>query len=429
MVSGFRAFSSSVTAICILFALVGCDGDTGLSGRQGNKGEKGADGIDSERVSLPAPRYLSIGIVNGSIHAVAATNQLFVTFDTAAHASSDTIVANRLGVPPLLDGIDGGIDEWGPHKSVPRLNPQPLSSSDDQIPDPHIYKVTCRVGFDDEYIYMFVQWKEITFSLSREKEASKRIVDAGESREENTLFLDVSHPEVAERNGTTEIDTIFTNLRVRQVVTLDSVCFPPPPLPPIICDYTYDTTYETLLVWRTMDVGEDKAAVCWSMEESATAGELPECVFASDSITLGNLVANELIDFWRWGAGTSKPVTVADDWSIRSGRAAPDGGQAPFVSNWVPSDSVPRYMNRLDPNHIVIDDYLASTTLLWYFDAVPYISQGWRTYTIVYVPGIIVTIPSRSRADVMARGLFSDDSWTLEFKRARNTRNADDLQF
>ena len=414
-----------------MFALLGCDGDTGLSGRQGDKGQKGDDGIDSERMLPPAPRYLSLGIVNGSIHAVATTKPLYVTFDTTVHANSDTIVANRLSLPPLLDGIDGGIAEWGAHKSVLRLSPQLLNSSDGQIPDSHIYKVSCRVGFDDEYLYMFLQWKEMTIIRDPQNGTAIPIVAAGESKEENTLFLDISHPEVTihTENGTTQIDTIFTNLRVRYIVTLDSVCYPPPPLPPIICDYEYDTTYETLLVWKTVNGGEDKAAICWSMQESGTFSELPGCVFASDSITLDNAAANELFDLWRWGAGTSEPVTVADDWSIRSGRVAPDDGQAPFVSNRMPSDSIPRFMNRLDPNYITSDNPWASIYPLWYYDAVSYAPRGWTEYAIVYVPGIIAAIPSCSRADVTARGLFAEDCWTVEFNRARKTGNGDDLQF
>ncbi|MDD5081674.1 MAG: ethylbenzene dehydrogenase-related protein [Candidatus Omnitrophica bacterium] len=37
--------------------------------------------------------------------------------------------------------------------------------------------------------------------------------------------------------------------------------------------------------------------------------------------------------------------------------------------------------------------------------------------------------PSGSRADVKARGLWSDGVWTIEFKRALVTRNIDDIQF
>jgi hypothetical protein len=404
----------------------------GLSGRQGNKGEKGNDGIDSVGMSPPAPRYLLLGIVNGSVHAVAATKPLYVTFDTSVHAGSDTIVANRLSLPPLLDGIDGGIDEWGSHKSVLRLSPQPLDSSDGQSPDSYIYKVSCRIGFDDEYLYMFLQWREITVIRNLENGTSTTVISAGESKEENTLFLDISHPEVTQQtlNGTTEIDTIFTNSRIRYSTTLDSVCFPPPPLPPIFCDYYYDTTYETLLVWKTLGSEEDKATILWSMQEPGTFDELPECVFASDSILLGNAATSELLDLWHWGAGTTEPDNVADDWSIRSGRVVPDEGQAPFVLNWMPLDSIPRFMNRLDPNCITSDKLWAyAIDPLWYYNAASYVPRGWTKYTIAYVPGIIVSIPSRSRADITARGLFSGDYWTIEFKRTRKTGSGDDLQF
>lgn len=429
--AGFRAFSSGIAGISILLLLLGCDGDTGLSGRQGEKGQKGDDGIDSERMLPPPPRYLSLGIVNGSIHALAATEPTYVTFDTTVLAGGDTIVANRLSIPPLLDGIDGGIAEWGTNKSVLRLSPQPVGSSDGEIPDPHIYKASCRVGYDDEYLYVFMQWREMTVIRDPQNGTSNPIVAAGASRQVNTLFLDISHPEVVKHteSGTTQVDTIFTNFRVRKLITLDSVCFPPPPWPPIICDYVYDTTYETLFVWKTLTGGEDKVAVCWSMQESKALNELHELVFASDSITLLGAAANEHFDLWRWGAGTSEPVCIADDWSIRSGKIAPDDGNTPFVSNWMPSDSIPRLMNRLDPNYITNDNPWILAKTLWYFDAVPYIPRGWTEHNIVYIPGIIATIPSRSRADVMAHGTYAENSWTIEFKRARKTGNGDDLQF
>ncbi len=429
--SSFRVGLCSLAFVCLAFALSGCDGDTGLTGRQGDKGEKGEDGIDPETSMLPAPRYVMIGVVNGDLNAVVATAPVYVTFDTSARVGSDTIVANRVTVPPLLDGKDGGVQEWGSHKSVLRLTPRLLDSNSGQILDPRIYKITCRVAYDDEYLYTFLEWREATVVGSERPGTPTEIMAAAVNVQHHTLYIDISHPEVTAHTSTgkTTVDTIFTNLRIHPRIILDSVCFPPPPLPPVICDYDYDTTYETLLVWRTLSGGEDRAAICWSTEESDAFDRFAECVIAPDSLALTDVATDGLCDLWRWGAATSEPVSTADDWSICSGRAAPDDGQAPFQTNWSLPDSIPRFMNRLDPNHITSRNSWDCNSPLWYYDAVHYTPEGWTRWSIVYVPGIVVTVPSRSRADVMVCSLFDIDCWVVEFKRARKTGNGDDLQF
>jgi hypothetical protein len=429
-VSSYRFLSSFIALAFATLALWGCEGDIGLTGHKGEKGRKGVGGSDPEHVA-PAPRYMFLGVTNGSMRALVATDMQYVTFDTTLTPNSDTIVASKLNVPPLLDGLDGGPDEWGNRKSVLRLSPQVLNSADDIAPDPHIYKATCRVGYDDDFIFVFLQWKEKTVASNPLGGTANLIVSSGESKAENTLFLDVSHPDVIKHtdDGQTKIDTVFSNLRVHQVVTFDSVCYPPPPLPPIICDYKYDSTYETLLVWKVLERWEDKAIVGWGMGKSDAISELPRWALSLDTSYKVSKTADEMIDIWRWGAGTSEPANVADDWSIQSGRVIPDYGDAPYLVNWILPDSIPRYMRRLDPNYATSDNLWDWNIPLWYFDAVPYRSQGWTMVSIAYAAGTIAEIPSFSRSDIVAHGTFADDVWTIEFKRARKTGNGDDLQF
>ncbi len=53
----------------------------------------------------------------------------------------------------------------------------------------------------------------------------------------------------------------------------------------------------------------------------------------------------------------------------------------------------------------------------------------WRGYEGDIVGRFINRIPSGSRADIKAKGVWKDGEWTIEFGRALNTGNDDDIQF
>ncbi len=143
-----------------------------------------------------------------------------------------------------------------------------------------------------------------------------------------------------------------------------------------------------------------------------------------------NLPANYLVDVWSWGAGTSNPVFIADDWVITSEGKKPDFGKAPYLSNYVLPDSIPLYMYYLDPNYKSALNLNTDLFPFWDYDAVGYSTRNWFINRAVYIAGYVTTIPNGSRADVYAAASFDTPSkWTLEMKRARNTGNGDDVQF
>ena len=429
----FRAFLPRILTLFVFLVVLGCDGETGLTGPKGSKGSKGDDSIDPESTA-PTSRYLSVGIVNGSLRAVAATEPVWVTFDTSGLARGDTVVGNRLERPPLLDGIDGGEEEWGPRKSRVRMRPVRLQPEVDSIPDSHIYNLRLRLAYDDCYIYLQLFWNEVTVITDHDGGTAAPIVSAGKSTEENDLYLDIGHPDTVCHivNGQTQVDTVFSYLRRQKRIVLDSVCFPPPPLPPIICEITARTCYDTSYVWKTLASLEDKAAVYWCLDDSPALSELPARAFAAATVSCADMVGDSQVDIWRWGAATSEPVAIADDWSLLHGIIAPDNGESPYIGNWQLPDSTPRYVHRFDPIQIyTYESYLKMHIPLWAFEAISYSAHGWSTDFSVYVPGIVMTLPSRSRADVAACGRYDGggQEWTLELKRARRTGNGDDIQF
>jgi hypothetical protein len=426
---------SRTLIVCIIIPWMvllslGCDGDDGIRGRPGQKGRKGDIGTDPDREALPPPQYVTIGIVNGSMLAVVGSQPVYVTFDSSVHEGEDTVVARRLSIPPLLDGNDGGTDEWGTHRTVIPLQPLRIGSEDTLPSDPRIRRVNCRVGFDDDFIYVLLHWVEATVTVLPQDGSGAMIVAAGESKDENTMYVDIAHPVVRQHDeaGIVKTDTVFTNLRVRRTIALDSVCFPPPPAIPIICDYYYDTTYETLLVWKRLNFGEDKVALLWSALPFAADEYLPNLIYTADSMPLSHFSAAEEIDVWRWGAITSQPAGVADDWWLQGGMLSPDNGHTPFEPNWVAIDSTPRRMHVLDPNYATGTAPWNLCQPMWYYNSQSYSARGWTRRVIATVPGVVCTVPSGSRADVYACGRFDTGNWVVEFRRARKTGSSDDIQ-
>lgn len=420
-----------LTLLGALAFLAGCQGEDGIQGEKGSTGPAGPAGYDPTSLA-PTDRYVSIGITNASFSAVAGAKDLYVTFDSTARASKDTIVANRLDQPPLMDGIDGDISEWGEALSKVRLSfyrPQP----DTTVEDPNIFEVLCRAAYDDDNVYMLLSWKEVTITVKTPDGRDSTIVLASPSYEMGELHLDVPHPDTVVTTlpgGEIKIDTTFTYLRTFQ--RLDSIkiiCFPPPPAEPVFCDSEKYFSTDTLLVWRSVGKAEDRAAVIWSQDDSPTlTDDAFDLLFRTDGFQ-PSLPADAFMDVWQWGAATSLPVETADDYVITGSGLSADAGSAPYTSNYLLPDSVPRYQNKRDPNIRTNATIGADIYPLWYYDLTGYKRQGWAVNREAFVPGVVTVVPSGSRADVYARATFDNGTWVLEMKRSRKTNSGDDMVF
>lgn len=58
-----------------------------------------------------------------------------------------------------------------------------------------------------------------------------------------------------------------------------------------------------------------------------------------------------------------------------------------------------------------------------------YREQHVQDYKADYLPRFYLNQPEGSRADVRAKGIWHNNTWTLEFGRKMHTGNADDLKF
>ena len=429
--TGTKIIPFSLSCILLFFVWSGCEGDRGVIGNKGLKGRQGRTGFDPEE-NFPSSKYFGISIFNGSYRAISSSNRIICVFDSTLHSTRDTVVANRVLNSPLIDGYDGGESEWGREKSRIPLSPLRLDSGSSAIPDNHIREVTCRVAYDEDFIYLQLSWREANVHSQNDHGQDTLIAYSGRSSYYEEMYIDPSHPDVVAAPNPSprhSLDTTFAYVRVRYRIRVDSICFPPPPAPPIICDVITDTTREEYFVWRRNDVNEDKIAVCWCGDELANLQIGGEATLSTEPVNLSGLTSTTAIDVWRWGACSTDPLGVADDWQVTGSRLSPDDGNCPYRFNWVYPDSTPMYMSRLDPNLDSDTTNRPHNSVLWYFDATEYSHNGWTRDYRSYVPGMIVTVPSLSRADVLAKGEFDSDIWVLEMKRARKTGNGDDLVF
>ncbi len=147
-------------------------------------------------------------------------------------------------------------------------------------------------------------------------------------------------------------------------------------------------------LYRTSSKREDSFVIKWSMEpipiDLSLQSELPYKA-----------------DIWFWKAFRTDPMGYADD-----------------KYHIVNTQKADKSLEIITPSHKRL--YLSRTS-----------DKGKSTYkSITYdqfideiVPRYQHRKPEGSRADVAAKGVWSNSYWTIEFKRALETGNPDDLQF
>ncbi|MFH2055213.1 MAG: ethylbenzene dehydrogenase-related protein [bacterium] len=416
----------------IVATLGGCEGEEGPPGPPGAKGLTGPDGTDP-LTAAPAAHWVSIGITNGTLDGPVGAKQLYVTFDSTVSGASDTVVGNYVEYPPLLDGMDGEEAEYGTEFSKVRLsffNP----TADPDLQDPNIYEVLCRMAYDEDYIYMLLQWKEIGIAVKDEAGQDVFLVLASLSNEFNELKYS-RLPDTAWNAVLDKWDTTFNYFRIDTLEEIDTIiCFPNPnPPPELFCVIETSAVYDTNFFWKSseksINQAEDRVGVIWSAVDEPTWSDAAfDLLFRQDGYQPA-LPSGIDLDVWLWGAATSDPTYTADDWFINSSGSWPDAGKGPFLDNFQLPDSLPRYMNRLDPNLRTSANPAEEIYPLWYYDAVPFTTSGWATNRPVFGPGIVTVMPTLSRADVYAASTYDNTVWTLELRRARNSHSGDDLAF
>ncbi|MBD3216671.1 MAG: hypothetical protein GF310_00250 [candidate division Zixibacteria bacterium] len=278
----------SVLALTFSFA---CEGDQGPQGPQGEPGEPGDPGQDLT-IAPPPDTYVSFAVFNqfdGTDINYRSRDFIRITFDTSQTPTDELIVAAFVDASPVIDGVDGDIDEWGFEAG----DEMDLYESDVPLTaalgtDNEISEVSVRCVYDARYIYFFLRWSE----------ESTADFEEGENR--NLMEW--------ENDGVSTFDPIMVG-------------------------------------------SEDRAWLMFLTDRSYVPGEA-DCLLECEAENAA-LQSGMMIDAWDWRACLTDLTGFADDGYLEyvanelSGFTADDGGAA-FMRN--ESGGLPEWMYYDDPN-------------------------------------------------------------------------------
>lgn len=356
------------STLLLLLGLVGCEG---LSGPRGETGDTGTTGPGYEP-PVPANRYFALGVTNAASTDHNGAPRLYLSFDGAHQNAGDTVVCIFLpeGQVPAIDGVDGGVDEWGDMATTVAM--RKVAGQDNLIDSARV-----KAAYDSDYIYFQVQWTEV-------EDASLGL----EASESNQSMYWMRHP---------------------------------------------DST-NTAAAWISVDNQEDRLLMMFEVTPMAWfdhEGCYITCHAAANETNLHRtILSGERMDMWAWSAAKSNPLGYAKDYTIDNSpvlASSWDAGLPPYEEN---TQSIrindilydlPLYQHSSDPNANSPDPFWDwavanfNRALSW---------QGGAT-----IPGYVLHVPTASNADVLAQGKFISGTWTVELKRARHTGNGDDAEF
>lgn len=149
---------SVIVAMGISFLLglvgIGCSGDKGPDGPSGFVGPQGPPGLNNQ-IPVFADREFGIMLTNGTELDYQGALRVTLTSDSTKTPTNTTVVARYLNRAPVVDGVDGGVGEWGV-ASQANISIGRVAGS-----DLGIATAAMRVGYDRKYVYMQVSWTEV----------------------------------------------------------------------------------------------------------------------------------------------------------------------------------------------------------------------------------------------------------------------------
>jgi len=159
---------------------------------------------------------------------------------------------------------------------------------------------------------------------------------------------------------------------------------------------------------------EDRFAIMFETGNDLGAGCSKMCHSSGEHKTAGGNV-----DVWHWKSARTNPISLADDkWWSQDGRGSDAGIVGAYMDNINGTGDGPNYSGPVTDGHFIIIPIGGSVN-----DLETSIDVN-NSY-----PGYVLDANAEgSRWDVIAKGVFSSDSWTLELQRPLATGNADDVE-
>jgi len=134
--------------------LFGCEGDQGLEGPQGFEGPIGPPGNNFTPPPI-ATQNFGLMLNNSTANDYSGAPKIEITSDANAVPSANRVVARLMDVAPMIDGIDGGTQEWGDALT------STIALSNLAGADNGIATVKVRFGYDRTYVYAQFIWTEV----------------------------------------------------------------------------------------------------------------------------------------------------------------------------------------------------------------------------------------------------------------------------
>ena len=352
--------------------------------------------------TLPADTYFSLAVTENS-HNHSGARLLFLDFQDTIPNSS--VIQNNVVISPKVTNgaitLDGNVTDWDTNL-LTTVNGQvqnnyPLSEFIDAIAT----DITVGSAWDDDYIYFVVQWQDAGNTQSTQYKKwifgnqgggetnwnSKKHVGVTTGAL-NDSAINVSHPLLGAENE----DRVF-------------IMFP-------MVDSENNFSAN----------GLGCAAYCHT---NLHDGNPNQNYTGLGLVSMHTNVTGDTADIWHWKSGRTAPSNRADDKHLvyavgsANGRSS-DSGTSAYSNNAI---------SGIDPAYMHSSGLTYAGDVLRLADQVLYSGSA---ITGTEIPAVVSTSPTGSRADVETRASFSGAPfyrWTVEFRRLRNTGNADDHQF
>jgi len=343
-----------------------------LVGCEGNQGPDGLTGNDGDPGD-PGDDY-SIPVPDDRIFSVAVFNGR-----ADAHNGNATLLmtsdqdAELDGSTVIMDSIEippiiDGIDDGDDVWNVPLAD---IVLGRTGTNDNFIVNARMRAAYDKEYIYLLVQWDEVA--------------------NDGPILFDIS-----------------ANDKFRP--------------------WTFSGGE-----WTRSSAIDDRVSIFWFMQgrfEDIVGWQTDGCGIAchADQATgMFTPIDTTRLDAWEWGSVITDPQGYGKDAFVQSLSVGgltgylTDVGNPVFLENI--SGTYPIYQHKEDPNADALNPLDE-----WEVQGFQLDDETWLDGATI--PGAVAIYPTKSAADISAKGKFVDGTWTVEFKRARDTgQGKDDLKF
>ena len=157
-----RVFGTVVSLLLmfLLASFLGCEGDQGPEGPQGPPGDIGPPGPGT--LTPPPDMYFGLAIINNSDYDQNGNMLIKLTFqeDPDPDPGENVLVGYKLDKSPIFDGQDKGEEDWGTSELFVSEVALTNIRGEDNLIGTMSTPVTLRAGYDEEYVYFMVKWKE-----------------------------------------------------------------------------------------------------------------------------------------------------------------------------------------------------------------------------------------------------------------------------